>query len=665
MKILTENFQKKKAILFDIYDQVGSSIILPCQLGEEVLTIESLRNLKNNLSNERFIVAVCGQIKCGKSTLLNYLLFGGKEILPVNPTPWTAKLTLIDYDNSNYAEVEFYNRDEWKSLQTLEFTDPDDGIIYNYFEKYLREEVEFAASRGIYDSNIIEKTRKVIRLDNIEGLTDYVAHGGKYTPFVSNVHVKLNNKILKDITIVDTPGLNDANELRSRETSRWIQNANAVVYLFYIGRPLDRSDYQFIDRHLSLIPSEKILFSLSKIDLSEDPVRVSDYVEINLRNDKELKQRRFLENSRLHRVSTMAAIIKDKIERGEYLSEKEEFYQKKTPALLINARGNLPDLLRDIELHLMSDKGDAIIKSAVQKIRGLCNAKTREIESDLELSQKRLENLSLTSHEIEVKLEALRDVRDVIEKISYQYKQDGDRLLQKNLNKMVSKLSSTFSIIGNEIKSWLDDTDTTDAIKSTGRELKEIVLKKIRSEFNEFISESLADQLKDLYDKFKNDLRTATNNVFTGSSMYIFAPSLNLKEVLERIREMVSENLAPSHLVEFKERVWGFLWTKSKSTKLNILNEAKDCIEMIEKEVNETLEGRVSKEFRDAFTKMSNGVLNLLAKYQEQLRSIQETYDQKEVQITDSKAAISECEQRKVELAGFIALVERKLKEVE
>jgi len=62
---------------------------------------------------------------------------------------------------------------------------------------------------------------------------------------------------------------------------------------------------------------------------------------------------------------------------------------------------------------------------------------------------------------------------------------------------------------------------------------------------------------------------------------------------------------------------------------------------------------------------MSNGVLNLLAKYQEQLRSIQETYDQKEVQITDSKAAISECEQRKVELAGFIALVERKLKEVE
>ncbi|MFR9189914.1 MAG: hypothetical protein ACLVL7_06480 [Anaerotruncus massiliensis (ex Togo et al. 2019)] len=46
--------------------------------------------------NRRFTLAVAGRVKAGKSTFLNTLLFGGREV-PPKASPKTAVLTRMEY----------------------------------------------------------------------------------------------------------------------------------------------------------------------------------------------------------------------------------------------------------------------------------------------------------------------------------------------------------------------------------------------------------------------------------------------------------------------------------------------------------------------------------------------------------------------------------------
>ncbi|MBP1542934.1 MAG: dynamin family protein [Oscillospiraceae bacterium] len=48
-------------------------------------------------------IGVIGQVKAGKSSFLNTLLFGGKKVLPSAATPKTATLTKIEYSEENLS----------------------------------------------------------------------------------------------------------------------------------------------------------------------------------------------------------------------------------------------------------------------------------------------------------------------------------------------------------------------------------------------------------------------------------------------------------------------------------------------------------------------------------------------------------------------------------
>ena len=52
--------------------------------------------------NRKLNIGVIGQVKAGKSSFLNTLLFGGKEILPKASTPKTATLTKMEYAEKKY-----------------------------------------------------------------------------------------------------------------------------------------------------------------------------------------------------------------------------------------------------------------------------------------------------------------------------------------------------------------------------------------------------------------------------------------------------------------------------------------------------------------------------------------------------------------------------------
>ena len=56
--------------------------------------------------DRRLNIGVVGQVKAGKSSFLNTLLFEGKEILPKASTPKTATLTKMEYSEKNIIRIE-------------------------------------------------------------------------------------------------------------------------------------------------------------------------------------------------------------------------------------------------------------------------------------------------------------------------------------------------------------------------------------------------------------------------------------------------------------------------------------------------------------------------------------------------------------------------------
>ena len=60
-----------------------------------------------NQEEQTLNIAIMGQVKAGKSSFLNALLFNGKPVLPTAATPKTANLTRISYGEKPVLEVEY------------------------------------------------------------------------------------------------------------------------------------------------------------------------------------------------------------------------------------------------------------------------------------------------------------------------------------------------------------------------------------------------------------------------------------------------------------------------------------------------------------------------------------------------------------------------------
>lgn len=117
---MLEFFEKSKDELVEIYGELIKNKAINLNNVNE----ETLKEKSSNLQKEEFILAVAGQIKSGKSTLLNALIFGN-DILPSDDTPYTAKITEIRYGSDKKLKAIFYTKDEWQELKN-EITEIDE-----------------------------------------------------------------------------------------------------------------------------------------------------------------------------------------------------------------------------------------------------------------------------------------------------------------------------------------------------------------------------------------------------------------------------------------------------------------------------------------------------------------------------------------------------------
>jgi hypothetical protein len=215
--------------------------------------------------NRKLNIGVIGQVKAGKSSFLNALLFGGKEILPKASTPKTATLTKMEHSEKNIIQIEYYSKEEWAVIE-------ENAKINLESEVYssARELVEMVQKNGINPYPLLEKGKDIKEFaeydELILGLNDYVGEDGKFTPVVKSVTLYLNKEEFKGISIVDTPGLNDPIASRTIRTKEFMEVCDVVFFLSPSGYFLDQNDWTLLSSQLPQKGVKKLVLVASQYD---------------------------------------------------------------------------------------------------------------------------------------------------------------------------------------------------------------------------------------------------------------------------------------------------------------------------------------------------------------------------------------------------------------
>lgn len=210
-------------------------------------------------------IGVIGRVKAGKSSFLNTLLFHGEEVLPKAATPKTATLTKMEYSDENRVVIEFYSEDEWEGIE-------EDAKLgdKNEITKSAKELVNMARDRGINVSDILSQVSIDKTFDDyselLEFLNNYVGENGTYTPLVRSVIIYMNREEFKDISIVDTPGLNDPIPSRTQKTKEFIEVCDVVFFLSRAGSFLDVNDWELLCKQLPQKGVKKMVLVASQYD---------------------------------------------------------------------------------------------------------------------------------------------------------------------------------------------------------------------------------------------------------------------------------------------------------------------------------------------------------------------------------------------------------------
>ena len=194
-------------------------------------------------------IAIMGQVKAGKSSFLNALLFDGKPVLPTAATPKTANLTRISYGEIPALEIEYYSKEEWSEIEKLAQEKDESEAV-----KVAKELVEMVSTAQINVQEVLEQQTKRIESsfidDLVNNLNQYTGNNGQYTALVKMTRLYLPNDELKGFDIIDTPGMNDPVISRTQKTKEEMARCDVVFFLSRASQFLDQSDIHLLTDQL-------------------------------------------------------------------------------------------------------------------------------------------------------------------------------------------------------------------------------------------------------------------------------------------------------------------------------------------------------------------------------------------------------------------------------
>lgn len=232
MSILSEfvkEYNSKYLIQEKVYDNslVGNiKKVIDKLLDEKFLPSVQLKQiLDKQVRRARYPmeVAITGQFSSGKSTFLNALL--SKNILPTGITPVTSKVNFINYGDEYKLKITYYSGAQ-----------------------------EYAPIEAIADFTDQRKDE----MQDIKYLT-------LYAPM----------EILKDISFVDTPGLNSQSQSDTDTTMRVLRDVGGIIWLTLIDNAGKMSEAEILEEYMEHFKNKSLCVLNQKDKFSEDQVETT------------------------------------------------------------------------------------------------------------------------------------------------------------------------------------------------------------------------------------------------------------------------------------------------------------------------------------------------------------------------------------------------------
>lgn len=200
-----------KSLLQEISRVYDHSVF--CELRSSIL------EARQRLEEGTVYLAILGQMKRGKSSLLNALL--GEDILPTGVLPLTSVVTEISYGENASATILYQGGTSW-------------DIALDDIHQYITEAGNPGNRKGVL--------RLVLRYPS--------------------------NLLQAGIVLVDTPGLGSTYSHNTEATRAYLSHVDAAIVVFSVDPPITEAEAEFVKALRSEVSS--LVFVLNKTDLVTD-----------------------------------------------------------------------------------------------------------------------------------------------------------------------------------------------------------------------------------------------------------------------------------------------------------------------------------------------------------------------------------------------------------
>ncbi|GHP54516.1 hypothetical protein JP0044_09610 [Helicobacter pylori] len=509
-----------------------------------IKTEELEKTIKGMQAENRGLkVGIIGCVKAGKSSLLNALIFEGKEVLPKAATPMTASLTILKYAQNLSAKVQFYDEKDIEELKRdheryeREFQRIVDEEVKKLEEKQQgllnkakgvmggigkafsrnKSDEEVPKERILSDEEILKKAQKIakneldndakltashdqykrmkesglinpkdletrIQADSLEELNQklyqFVGKEGKFMPYTKAVQISLNNPNLKNLEIIDTPGVNDPVVSREARTKALLKECDVVFVIIPSGNFLTDSDMDLFDRVSNKEGIQRVYFVASQADSA-----VCTPSEV--------------ENSRNHLPTALT----------------------NTQKILSSSLNATMSLLKKKYPH-QQEIFESVIKNGIILTSGVCYNLYKDFENqaswerEKEEYQLAWENLTndypdaFSSHEARENLNRLSNIDAIRERLEEAAKEKENIISQRLQEYLEAQANNLSSLVANLLRE----------LESEKNRIKDADLNKISEQLKEYekLSDKIEINFKEEYDTFVlnfiKDIKNRLNN---------------------------------------------------------------------------------------------------------------------------------------------------------
>ncbi|EAL9485090.1 ATP-binding protein [Campylobacter coli] len=494
----------KKALFQSGFNELNHINMELSQLSFDENSKIRLQKTLEKFQKLEFNIAITGVMNSGKSSLLNALL--KEDFLGVSNIPETANLTLLSYGNTQDAVIYFWDTQEWDNI-----------LKSSKFSKELKEFIDELALKIDIKEYVQDKalTQKI----NLKELKEFSSAKNQISALIKKIEIKSNLEFLKNnISIVDTPGLDDIVVQREILTNEYLKESDFLIHLMNASQALTQKDAEFLIHCLLNSRLSKFLIVLAKADLLSQ----KDLDEVINYTKESLKAR--LENFDTHLIEKIDFLcVSAKMASDFYkgLSSEESF-----------KKSGMKEFEEYLFNELYSGEKSKIILQAYKKellleLRNILNEYEMQNKLIKEDGQGLSEENDKLLLEFKAKEEALKEAKEEISNsiLNLENFENGvDNLVLLLAKKLKERLIDEIKYLKdkaqkiniNRILNMIDIT-VKDGINDILREVKFENIKKI-----EELKTSLAlkyDFLKDDFDNgfegFKDEISKKIENIFS------------------------------------------------------------------------------------------------------------------------------------------------------